>query len=407
MIRSTRVTLIGGSLIIAVILIMALTSSLHTSLAAGSPSRALLPAHTHLAQSYLPLSSFHLRGLDGPYHTQDNLILGADNRPYLFHGVGRDGLEFDCAGDGHFDEQELSYMGLGNNRAHATYWGANVVRLPLSEAFWLNGDSTQKCSAAQYHALVKQTVDTLNKLDLNVILDLQWTDAGGQLGGAGAEWAMPDIDSVTFWQQVAPIYANYSSVLFELYNEPHPASWDCWLNGCQVTNDQLPNLPTISYQAIGMQTLLNTVRNAGANNLALVAGTHWGYSLSQLPSYQLQGTNIVYDTHPYSYQDKNPATWDASFGNLSAIYPVISAENGEYDCGTSYMDPLLTYFDAHDIGWVAWSWIGNGDACRYPRLINDYNGTPTPGMGQMIYQRLQGYLTLLAQQEIPSKTKQS
>src|SRR5579884_1684922 len=75
----------------------------------------------------------------GPYTVKGNLILASDGQPYLFHGVGRDGLEYSCWGDGHFDAQELSYMGSGTNTYAVTYWGANTVRLPLSEGFWLNG----------------------------------------------------------------------------------------------------------------------------------------------------------------------------------------------------------------------------------------------------------------------------
>jgi endoglucanase len=71
----------------------------------------------------------------GPYKVQGNAVVGANGQRYLFHGVSRDGLEFDCLGDGHFDAQELAYyMGSGTNTATTTYWDANTVWLPLSEA---------------------------------------------------------------------------------------------------------------------------------------------------------------------------------------------------------------------------------------------------------------------------------
>jgi hypothetical protein len=46
-----------------------------------------------------------------PYKAQGNVILGVDGKRYLFHGVGRDSLEYSCWGDGHFDAKELSYLG--------------------------------------------------------------------------------------------------------------------------------------------------------------------------------------------------------------------------------------------------------------------------------------------------------
>jgi hypothetical protein len=130
-------------------------------------------------------------GIDGPYRTSGNLILGTDNSPYLFHGIARDNLEYFCKSDGHYTQQDLAYLGLGDTSARATYWGANTVRLPLSENFWLYGSPSQNCSPDEYQALFKQVVDILTGLNLNVMINLQWTNAGGQSTGAGDAWAMP------------------------------------------------------------------------------------------------------------------------------------------------------------------------------------------------------------------------
>ncbi len=333
---------------------------------------------------------------NGPYSVSGNKIMDANGQQYIFHGIGRDGLEYNCSGEGPLDQQHLAYMGSGVNTPTATYWGANTVRLPLSEGFWLKGAPGYPCTAAQYHATVKQVVDTLTALKLNVILDLHWTDADGQSGQGGGPWAMPDADSIAFWQQVAPIYSSYSNVLFEVANEPHPSSWSCWKDGCPITNDSEYSddcqcAKTFTYSGVGMQALVTAVRNTGANNLILVGGMVWGYDLSQLDTYKLSGANIVYDTHPYPYAGKQPSTWDNAFGNPSATYPVISAENGEYDCDSTYMAQLLSYFDAHQIGWVGWAWATRGSVCTYPSLVTDYNGTPAAGTGLYIYQHLRRY----------------
>jgi hypothetical protein len=335
----------------------------------------------------------------GPYKIQGNAILGVDGKRYLFHGVSRDGLEYSCWGDGHFDTQDLSYMGWGTNTQTVTYWGANTVRLPLSEGIWLHGQSSESCLASQYRQLVKRTVDSLIALKLNVILDLHWSDAGGKSLQGGGPWSMPDADSVIFWQQVASIYKSYSNVLFELYNEPHPPSWSCWASACTITDttysDDCHCVKTLTFSSVGMQALVNIVRKTGAKNLVLVAGMDWGFDLSQIGRYSMKGSNVVYDTHLYPYPKKQPATWYAAFGTISKKYPVISAESGEYDCGTSYVSKLLSYFDAHQIGWIAWAWVVQGSPCGYPQLILDYRGTPTPGMGLLVYQWLRSYAHVL------------
>lgn len=339
---------------------------------------------------------------NGPYKVVGNKIVGADGKPYIFHGVGRDGLEYNCTGEGPLDVQHLAFIGAarsGGGALPGTYWGANTVRLPLSEGFWLKGVKGW-CSAGQYQAKVKQAIDNLTTLKLNVIIDLHWADAAGQAGRGGAPIAMPDADSVTFWKQVASIYKGYSNVLFELYNEPHPGNnWACWVAGCQITNDKVTSndcncVKTFAYQGVGMQTLVNTVRSVGANNVVFVGGLNWGYDLSQLPKYQLSGSNIVYDTHPYPYASKMPGDWDRAFGNLTAKYPIISAESGQYDCGTNFEKQLLSYFDAHRMSWIAWAWNSSSASkvCSYPQLITDYQGTPSQQTGQYIYQHLRSYI---------------
>lgn len=398
--KSTCIPIVVAVLCIA---LLALPNTAQASKLSPSPARA---SSTSAHNAFLPLNAFHLRGIDGPYHTQGNLIMGSDNFPYLFHGVARDDLEYFCQGDGHYSTKDLAYIGLGNNTTNQTYWDANVVRLPLSENFWLYGHPSDNCSSSQYQALVKQTVTNLTNLNLNVILDLEWTNAAGQALGSGTQLAMPDADSVTFWKQAATTYASYPNVLFELFNEPHIYNWSCWVSGCQINGDVGTNNQRYSYTGVGMQTLVDTVRNTGASNLVLVGGLDWGYNLSQLGTYHLHGTNIVYDTHPYNYYGKLPANWDADFGNVTSSFPLFSAESGEYDCGTSYESQLISYLDAHNISWVGWAWVvATGNPCRYPQIVSNYTGTPIAGMGQFEYQHMKGYLSLLVNQEVAERKK--
>lgn len=339
-------------------------------------------------------------GSAGPYTVQGHTILDASGRPYTFHGVARDGLEFACLGDDYLTPDYLALPGPQIPGVNGTFWYGNTVRLPLSEAFWLYGQSRQHCTPASYQRLVRKTIDTLLLLHLNVIIDLQWTDAGGQ--STGGAWQMPDEDSILFWRQMAKLYGGYPAVLFELYNEPHPYPstgdpWGCWRSGCQVVNDDSNDFYchcrlSLSYRAVGLQTLVDTLRQAGARNLVLAGGLNWGYDLSNLRLYALSGPNIIYDTHPYPYQGKQtPVDWEAAFGQISATYPVISAESGEYDCKASFMQRLIPYLDVHHIGWIGWAWYAQGSPCRFPRLVSAYDGTPEPGMGMYIYQALVRY----------------
>ena len=80
------------------------------------------------AASSLPYHEF----ADGPYSVKGNTIVGTDGKQYLFHGVGRDSLEFDCSGDGFLDAAHLAFLGPGTSGPCGTYWYANTVRVPVS-----------------------------------------------------------------------------------------------------------------------------------------------------------------------------------------------------------------------------------------------------------------------------------
>ena len=332
-----------------------------------------------------------------PYTVLGNQIIDRYGNPYLFHGIARDGLEYDCQGPAGLDWQHLAYLGSGNNTATETYWGANTVRLPLSEGFWLHGSKRSNCTAQHYQTVVKGVVATLTALRFNVILDLHWVDAGGQSTEGGGPWPMPDADSLLFWRQIASLYKHTPNVLFEAYNEPHPPSWSCWLANCSklkdtVSSDDCHCKKTLTYPGVGLSTIVKAIRATGANNLVLVGGMDWGFDLSQLEKYPLNATNLVYDTHPYDYTNKQSSFWDTAFGQLSSTYAMISAENGQYDCGSKYMDQLLSYLDAHHMSWIGWAWVqGGASVCTYPQLVKDMQGTPASTMGWSIYRHLHNY----------------
>lgn len=77
----------------------------------------------------------------------------------------------------------------------------------------------------------------------------------------------------------------------------------------------------------------------------------------------MTGENIAYASHIYPAHAA--ASWNAWFGEVSANYPVLVTEWGwmeaspanptDYLVGSaaSYGEPLLSYLEAHDIGWIA------------------------------------------------------
>lgn len=342
--------------------------------------------------------------------------------PTLFHGAARPSLEWWFGGDEEF-------ANIGQQVAMLKGWGANVLRLPVSQTFWLPGNSYYTGLnggldySAAYKARVIDAVAKARATGLNVIIDLHATDRGDPNYAAVPDiWQMPDaVRSVQFWREVATQFKDDGGVIFELYNEPHPreyewqqgvfdeAAWNIWLNGGDIpAGPDYPGDPAkpYAYKAAGMQTLYDVVRGTGARNLVIVGGSHWGYELNGVPTHRVKGYNIAYSSHPYDWADKQEAAWESDFGSLAATDPVIISEFGSYQCNRiGYNKAVLDYADAKGLSWVAWRfWTPppasatyttaqrTADICGTSSLLLDWNGTPSAS-GQLVKDRLASYRT--------------
>lgn len=316
----------------------------------------------------------------------------------LFHGMTRPALQWSPGGDDR-------YVDIADDMKNIRSWGANIVRIPITQVFWLQGN---KQYDATYKARVIDAVKKARAAGLAVIVDNHASDRGDPNYSKTPDGQqMPDMNNtLPFWKDVATTFKNDGGVIFELYNEPHETTWDIWLNGGDIAaGPTYPGGPFgEAYKAVGMQQLYDAVRGVGARNLVLVSGMHWGYYLDKVPQYRVKGYNIIYGAHPYDWPDKQPEVWDRDFGVLAATDPVIISEFGAYDCSRLwYYNAALDFADRKGMSWVAWAWWTppptsasytteqrNNDICHFPALITDWNGTPSQS-GALIKARLATY----------------
>src|SRR5262249_23636915 len=158
-------------------------------------------------------------------------------------------LEWSSDGEGHL---------LATVNTAIRDWRVNHVRLPLAQDRWFGKAPEQKDEGRAYRALVRQVVETCAAQGCYVILDLHWSDAG-EWGKHIGKHVMPDLNTLTFWKEFAAVYKNPPAVLFDLYNEPHDVSWEIWRDGGMVTERNRRTGQETTYQAAGMQALLDAV----------------------------------------------------------------------------------------------------------------------------------------------------
>ncbi len=318
-------------------------------------------------------------------HTEGNKVLDAAGKPVRLCGVNIASLEWTNGGD-HVEESV--------NRA-INDWKVNLIRLPLAQDRWFGKMPNQSDGGAAYRALVDKLVGTCAAGHVYIDLDLHWSECGKWVGEGGrlGQHNMPDQHSVEFWHDLAVRYKNQPNVIFGLYNEPHDVSFEVWRNGGMVTDKparQDPDQTAIIYQTPGMQTLYDTVRATGAQNVVTAGGLDWAYDLSGvLQGYAISGTNLIYETHPYPFKKRD---WDSEFGAASEKFPVYMGEwgfsnRGKYGTNTvahlKYAQNLMDYANRHNLNWTAWDLhIAAG-----PTLIKNWQYEPTI-FGQFVKDQL-------------------
>jgi endoglucanase len=320
-------------------------------------------------------------------HVSGNRLVNAHGATVVLHGVDRSGAEYMCVlHNGIFDgpSDNASVLAMKS-------WDINAVRVTLNEACW-NGENyvNPAYAAFDYRSAIEAYVKLLNADGLVVILNLTWNDGAYNGPGCGSSQAlcqkpMPDAaESVPFWSSVARAFKGDDAVIFDLFGEPHPgsilgsetASWNCWLKGGSACS------PGFQYKVAGMQTLVNTVRATGANNVIMLGGLFFANDLSEWLKYEPRDPdhNLAASWHSYNFNHcNNLQCWNSQVGPVIAKVPVIAGEIGENDCADTYIDPLMAWLDSRSASYLAWSWnVNNGGCAPGDNLISDYSGIPTP-----------------------------
>ncbi len=354
-------------------------------------------------------------------------VNAATGCPVRLVGVNVDGLEWEADGKG-------LASGPGGDMTQSitvavNTWKANIVRIPLNQDFWFgysNGVTSSSTTQdltnqSNYRTLVADMVNTASALNCYVILDLHWSGLGtwGTSTSVQATGpAMCDMNALVFWQSLAVTFGNNPAVLFGLYNEPTYMPLTTWQNGGW----------TGSFVSPGYQTMVETIRDTGAKNIAIVDGLVWAHDLTGVPSNPitdrntgntLTGYGIAYDAHIYYGNPGNndAASWDQYVGvAVNAGYCVIVGEFGSLMGGTNNEGNCCGWDDSgcnpYESSFISWLDGGNNANYMYnatawdlnpysgPTLIKDWSYTPTSCHGADVL----AWLTGTAQPLCPAPT---
>jgi hypothetical protein len=285
---------------------------------------------------------------------------------------------------------------------------ADVIRFQVSQ-FGL--DPQDSMYSPGYVKEVQQGIQMARGMGLAAIVSLQAEAPAGRTGRC----ALPDAGALRAWQQLAPMFAGDPGVMFELYNEPaiapSPTGWQTWLNGGTI---YAPN--GLGCDAVGMQTLVDTIRQYAPSNVIVVPGLKGEQTLAGMPALS-DPTNptdpqFAYGIH-YPSLSLGSLKWDHEFGNLSANAPVIVTEwdqNSSHDCvdnAPERAELLMAYLAGKGIGIVGFAFDLPGT------IVVDYSYTPTSyttfacghaadGPGELLFNAFAGLARSGSQGDLPA-----
>jgi hypothetical protein len=314
-----------------------------------------------------------------------NTIVNQQGQQVILRGIDRSGTEYMCIqGNGIFDgpSDAASVQAMKS-------WGINAVNIGLNEDCWLgiNGVPSTMGGTAYQQAIINY-VHLLESNQIYPTITLFWGAPGTQKATGLSVFPMPDNDhSNTFWQSVATTFKSDTEVILRLAEEPHPggnsnstAIWQCWKNGGSSCSE--------SYTTVGMQTLVTTIRTAGATNIIAVPGIQYAATMDQFLTYKptdsLHNLMGIVDVYPGGGSNDSSgcigvSCYNSQYAPVIAQMPFMAGEFGESVnadvCSVSASNTFMDWMDQHNSGYLAWTWDTWGTSCGDLSLITNYAGT--------------------------------
>jgi len=246
-----------------------------------------------------------------------------------------------------------SMYSTANYATLAQDWHANVARISIFPTQWKNMDR------ATLLAGLAQEVNAALDNGMYVIISyhvIGWPNGWYQPAYAGnpADTYDSSMSAATaFWTQMVQTYGSDTRIIFDLWNEPAHDSSD-WNN--------------INYWASlkpFYESLIQTVRSNGGQNIVLATGSGWASWLAGIKDNPLADSKVVYAYHKYSVEGSNTvAEWNRDTGGLIGIKPVIVSEWGYEDADVtnptwpgsqaSYGDAFTQWMESNNLNNLAW-----------------------------------------------------
>ncbi|MET7646374.1 cellulase family glycosylhydrolase [Streptomyces sp. NPDC005426] len=282
-----------------------------------------------------------------------------------------DGRLLDANGD--------DFVLRGVNHAHAWYTartpqalkdikalGANSARVVLS-----TGDQWTRNDAADVAAIVEQCKAS------RLVCVLEAHDTTGY-GEAGA--AVPLSRAVDYWKGIkSAVEGQEKYVILNLGNEPYGnTGYADWTSGTTEA--------------------IKSMRSAGFKHTIMVDAPNWGQDWSFTMRDNAAGVfaadpdkNTVFSIHMYGVYDTAAEVQDYLNRFVSQKLPIVVGEFGDaHSDGNPDEDAIMATAQQLKLGYLGWSWSGNGGGVEYLDLATGFDAGRLTAWGQRLFNGANG-----------------
>ncbi|MBO4208633.1 glycoside hydrolase family 5 protein, partial [Micromonospora echinofusca] len=277
-----------------------------------------------------------------------------------------------------YDANGNEFIMRGVNHAHTWYpqqtssfanikaLGANTVRVVLA-----SGDRWTKNSASD----VANVVSLCKTNKLICVLEVHDTTGYGEQSGAIT------LDrAVDYWISIqSALTGEERYVIVNIGNEPYGnQNYGSWTTD---TGNAIKRLRTAGFQ----HTIMVDAPNWGqdwSNTMRDNAGSVFAADPNR---------NTVFSIHMYGVYNTASKISDYLGRFRSSNLPIVVGEFGHnHSDGDPDEDTILSYSQANGIGYLGWSWSGNGGGVEYLDMVTSFNPASLTSWGQRIFNGANG-----------------
>ena len=242
-----------------------------------------------------------------------------------------------------------------------------------SEAIAAAGANTVRIVCGSGQQYNRDTVDSLNKLtdkcrELEMIAILEVHDITGKDDESLLE------TTAEYWIEVKEaLIGKENYVILNIANE-WVGNWDSdtWCDG--------------------YTSVIPKLRDAGIRNTIMVDAAGWGQygqSITDCGEKVLASDpdgNTMFSVHMYGTAGKNKATIarNLKLSTDKGLCMVVGEFGWNHSDGDVDEEYILEYCSENNIGWLAWSWKGNGGGVEYLDLANSWDGNSLSDWGETV-----------------------